>query len=68
VKKQQICIIFRFKLCKIVGEIKKMLKEASSDNALGLTKTYKWLKHFKMRTDFSQQCGVFWMTFEGNHG
>jgi hypothetical protein len=24
-----------------------MLKEAFGDNALGLTQTYKWFKHFK---------------------
>jgi hypothetical protein len=28
-------------------ETHKMLKEAFGDNALGLTETYNWFKHFK---------------------
>jgi hypothetical protein len=47
VKEQRICIKFYFKLGKTAAETHKTLKEAFGDNALGLTQTYKWFKHFK---------------------
>jgi hypothetical protein len=49
VKKQQICIKFRFTLGKMKAKTHKMLIEAFRDNALGQTQTYEWFKSFKKK-------------------
>jgi hypothetical protein len=55
VKKQRVCIKFRFKLRKTAAETHKMLKEAFGDNALGLTQTREWFKRLKKLTDVSRR-------------
>jgi hypothetical protein len=47
VKEQQIYTKFCFKLGKTAAETYKMVKEAFGDNALGLTQTCEWFKHFR---------------------
>jgi hypothetical protein len=60
VKEQRICIKFCFELSKTAVETHKMLKEAFGDNAIGLTQTCEWFKHFRngrMSVDDDERCG-----------